>query len=54
MAGISLSDYLPEQLKRIADRKTNQEVWRELQQDEPAALPDDYVSGLIRQMRGPL
>ena len=54
LEGMSLSEYLLAELVRIADRKSNKEVWRELQRDEPANLPDDYVASLIRQMRGPV
>ena len=54
LEGMSLSEYLLAELVRIADRKSNKEVWRELQRDEPAHLPDDYVASLIRQMRGPV
>lgn len=54
LEGMSLSEYLLAELVRISERKSNKEVWRELQRDEPASLPDEYVANLIRQMRGPV
>jgi len=54
LEGMSLSDYLLAQLTRLAERRTNQEVWQELKRDEPAELPENYAVDLIRQMRGPL
>lgn len=54
LEGMSLSDYLLTQLTRMAERRTNQEVWRELRHDEPAQLPENFAADFVRQMRGPL
>ena len=53
LAGKSLSEYLTEQLWRIAQKPSRAEFLRRLRQDPPTELGVS-AADIIREMRGPL
>ena len=53
LAGMSLSDYLTEQLSRLTGMPTRKEFLRRLREDPPTDL-DISAAEIIREMRGPL
>jgi plasmid stability protein len=53
LAGMSLSDYLLQELRQLAERPTLEELRQRLHQRQPVAEPLD-AAALIREARGPL
>lgn len=52
MEGTSLSDMLLRELALLAERKSNAEILRDLEAQEPVRLPDNLVADMVRVMRG--
>jgi hypothetical protein len=40
------------ELQLIAGRKSNAEILRDLEAQEPVCLPEDLVADMVRSMRG--
>jgi plasmid stability protein len=53
LAGMSLSDYLLNELRLIAERPTMEEMRRRLCQREPVVLPES-AADMVRAVRGPI
>ena len=52
-AGMSLSDYLLQEIRKLAERPTLAELRQRLHQRQPVSAPFDAAE-LIREVRGPL
>lgn len=52
MEGTSLSDMLLRELALLAERKSNAEILRELEEREPVRLPENTVAEIVRSLRG--
>lgn len=52
LEGTSLSDMLLREITLIAGRKSNSEILRALESQEPVRLPETLVADMVRAMRG--
>jgi plasmid stability protein len=52
LEGTSLSDMLLREITLIAGRKSNTEILRALESQEPVRLPENLVADMVRAMRG--